>query len=166
MSNFWETYLPATDFQPLTIIGIKTKCFQVRRILQLPPSCAGQAVEPAVKELQEALTAYLRRATETFDLSKNVEVGRWAVNYPQQHITCFSDSSLMIEFFCVCSISVRQKQLKILRCALVAPIPRHRYVGRTCVNWCGLALQAQPWPKFGIKRPFSDLGLALIDFKL
>ena len=27
-----------------------------------------------MKELQEALTAYLRRATETFDLSKNVEV--------------------------------------------------------------------------------------------
>ena len=47
---------------------------QVRRILQLPPSSGGQNVEPAVKELQEALTAYLRRATETFDLSKNVEV--------------------------------------------------------------------------------------------
>ena len=47
---------------------------QVRRILQLPPSSTGLTVEPAVKELQEALTAYLRRATETFDLSKNVEV--------------------------------------------------------------------------------------------
>ena len=31
-------------------------------------------LEPAVKDLEEAVTAYLRRATETFDLSKNVEV--------------------------------------------------------------------------------------------
>jgi len=52
---------------------VDTKREQVRRILQLPPSSTGLTVEPAVKELQEALTAYLRRATETFDLSKNVE---------------------------------------------------------------------------------------------
>ena len=32
------------------------------------------ALEPAVRDLEEAVTAYLRRATETFDLSKNVEV--------------------------------------------------------------------------------------------
>ena len=32
------------------------------------------ALEPAAKDLEEAVTAYLRRATETFDLSKNVEV--------------------------------------------------------------------------------------------
>jgi len=31
------------------------------------------ALEPAAKDLEEAVTAYLRRATETFDLSKNVE---------------------------------------------------------------------------------------------
>ena len=31
-------------------------------------------LEPAVKDLEEAVVAYLRRATETFDLSKNVEV--------------------------------------------------------------------------------------------
>ena len=31
-------------------------------------------LEPAVRDLEEAVTAYLRRATETFDLSKNVEV--------------------------------------------------------------------------------------------
>ena len=39
-------------------------------------------VEPAVKELQEALTAYLRRATETFDLSKNVEVSSLSLCVP------------------------------------------------------------------------------------
>ena len=48
---------------------IETKKEQVRRILQLPPS-----QEPRVKEIEVALTTYLRRATETFDLSKNVEV--------------------------------------------------------------------------------------------
>ena len=55
---------------------------QVRRILQLPPSSTGLTVEPAVKELQEALTAYLRRATETFDLSKNVEVSSLSLCVP------------------------------------------------------------------------------------
>ena len=36
--------------------------------------CDENALEPAAKDLEEAVTAYLRRATETFDLSKNVEV--------------------------------------------------------------------------------------------
>ena len=31
-------------------------------------------MDSASREMEEAVTAYLRRATETFDLSKNVEV--------------------------------------------------------------------------------------------
>jgi hypothetical protein len=31
-------------------------------------------LDTASREIEEAVTAYLRRATETFDLSKNVEV--------------------------------------------------------------------------------------------
>ena len=38
------------------------------------PTDGQMLLEPAVKDLEEAVTAYLRRATETFDLSKNVEV--------------------------------------------------------------------------------------------
>ena len=53
---------------------VETKREQVRRILQLPPSSSPHNLEPAARELETALTAYLRRATETFDLSKNVEV--------------------------------------------------------------------------------------------
>jgi hypothetical protein len=53
---------------------VETKREQVRRILQLPPSSSPHEMEPAARELETALTAYLRRATETFDLSKNVEV--------------------------------------------------------------------------------------------
>jgi len=42
--------------------------------MQEPDPADGQLMlEPAVKDLEEAVTAYLRRATETFDLSKNVE---------------------------------------------------------------------------------------------
>lgn len=53
---------------------VETKREQVRRILQLPPSSSSSnSLEPAARELETALTAYLRRATETFDLSKNVE---------------------------------------------------------------------------------------------
>jgi len=51
---------------------VETKRDQVRRVLQLPPGSSGTA-DPAARELEVALTAYLRRATETFDLSKNVE---------------------------------------------------------------------------------------------
>lgn len=67
--------------------SISSKRDQIRRILQLPPPHSIQeedskqpqnseenTAEPAVKDLEEAITAYLRRATETFDLSKNVEV--------------------------------------------------------------------------------------------
>ena len=53
---------------------VDTKREQVRRILQLPPSGFTSPLEPAARELETALTAYLRRATDTFDLSKNVEV--------------------------------------------------------------------------------------------
>ena len=55
---------------------VETKRDQVRRILQLPPTSTSSSSEqdPAAKELESAITAYLRRATETFDLSKNVEV--------------------------------------------------------------------------------------------
>ena len=76
--------------------SISSKRDQIRRILQLPPpniqmndestqksnnedshnniSEDSTILEPAVKDLEEAVVAYLRRATETFDLSKNVEV--------------------------------------------------------------------------------------------
>ena len=53
---------------------VETKREQVRRILQLPPSAPGSLQDGAARELEAAITAYLRRATETFDLSKNVEV--------------------------------------------------------------------------------------------
>ena len=58
---------------------VETKRDQVRRILQVPPSTTPSSspsseVDPAARELESAITAYLRRATETFDLSKNVEV--------------------------------------------------------------------------------------------
>ena len=76
--------------------SISSKRDQIRRILQLPPPNIqmndestqksnnedshnninedSTILEPAVKDLEEAVVAYLRRATETFDLSKNVEV--------------------------------------------------------------------------------------------
>ena len=45
-------------------------------MLQLPTaSPAPGPLEPAARELERALTAFLRRATDTFDLTKNVEVG-------------------------------------------------------------------------------------------
>jgi hypothetical protein len=50
---------------------VELKREQVRRILQLPPPSQEAA---HVKELEAALAAYLRRATDTFDLSRNVEV--------------------------------------------------------------------------------------------
>ena len=58
---------------------VETKRDQVRRILQVPPNTTGSSSpsseqDPAARELESAITAYLRRATETFDLSKNVEV--------------------------------------------------------------------------------------------
>ena len=57
---------------------VETKRDQVRRILQLPPSSSssssGETETSAAREMETAVTAYLRRATDTFDLSKNVEV--------------------------------------------------------------------------------------------
>ena len=100
-------------------------------------------VEPAVKELQEALTAYLRRATETFDLSKNVEVRSLRfVCPPFLGWDCASGDD---------GRSGRQRQLKILRLGpedCLHTTPNH-YVGRASVNWCGLALCAQAQPNFG-----------------
>ena len=55
---------------------VETKRDQVRRILQLPPAASNSSQDGATRELEAAITAYLRRATETFDLSKNVEVSR------------------------------------------------------------------------------------------
>ena len=51
------------------------------------------ALEPAAKDLEEAVTAYLRRATETFDLSKNVEVssrqgGYEIIEFPALLLCC------------------------------------------------------------------------------
>ena len=58
--------------------SIQTKQDQIRRILQLPPPpTAGtprSEVDPAAQDLEDAMNAYLRRAVENFDLSKNVEV--------------------------------------------------------------------------------------------
>ena len=57
---------------------VETKRDQVRRILQLPPSSSSPSSSDtetsAAREMETAVTAYLRRATDTFDLSKNVEV--------------------------------------------------------------------------------------------
>ena len=143
---------------------------QVRRILQLPPSSNGLTVEPAVKELQEALTAYLRRATETFDLSKNVEVSSLSLCVP----------SFLGGWDCASGgdgRSGRQRQLKILRLGPEDCLhtTRNHYVGRASVNWCGLALCAQAQPnfgnicanrlKFGRRRAPRDLGL-MISFKM
>ena len=74
---------PQLAFRSVTN-SISSKRDQIRRILQLPPppnvqeakmaDNDNEMIEPAVKDLEEAVTAYLRRATETFDLSKNVEV--------------------------------------------------------------------------------------------
>jgi len=52
---------------------VETKRDQVRRILQLPPSNTSDNEPSAAREMETAITAYLRRATDTFDLSKNVE---------------------------------------------------------------------------------------------
>lgn len=57
---------------------IQSKREHVRRILQLPPpppndQSSSEAVDPAAKDLEQAISIYLRRATENFDLSKNVE---------------------------------------------------------------------------------------------
>ena len=64
---------------------IESKREHIRRILQLPPPPPGhtsghsasegdQHKEAAAREMEEAVTSYLRRATDNFDLSKNVEV--------------------------------------------------------------------------------------------
>ena len=37
--------------------------------------------EPAARDLEDAITCYLRRATEKFDLTKNVEVRENAEKY-------------------------------------------------------------------------------------
>jgi hypothetical protein len=79
--------------------SVQTKRDQMRRIMQLPPppppappapasteeaaptlhskveSGDGVGVSPeAAKDAEDAISEYLRRATENFDLSKNVEV--------------------------------------------------------------------------------------------
>lgn len=43
---------------------------QIRRILQLRPSSA------VAKEMENAFNTYMRRACDTFDLTKNIEVKR------------------------------------------------------------------------------------------
>jgi hypothetical protein len=48
---------------------VELKREQVRRILQVAPS-----QEQHVRDLEAALATYLRKATDTFDLSRNVEV--------------------------------------------------------------------------------------------
>lgn len=66
---------------------VQTKRDQVRRILQLLPLnpeenakstettdlTLGSNSDPASRDMEDAISAYLRRATENFDLSKNVE---------------------------------------------------------------------------------------------
>ncbi len=50
---------------------VELKREQVRRILQVAPS-----QEQHVRDLEAALATYLRKATDTFDLSRNVEVSK------------------------------------------------------------------------------------------
>ena len=74
----WFSFNPPLCFQ-LSFRSVQstveTKRDQVRRILQLPPSSSSSDTETsAAREMETAVTAYLRRATDTFDLSKNVEV--------------------------------------------------------------------------------------------
>ena len=88
--------------------SVEAKREQIRRILQLPasappndtspidtsPSDGGDDTSPssnnrrAASALEEAVSRYLRGATENFDLSKNVEVRKkdifdtWHSSYP------------------------------------------------------------------------------------
>ena len=84
VESFIESYLFQLSFRSVSST-VETKRDQVRRILQLPPPSLSSSVSTtsssqsdndptAAKEMEIAITAYLRRATETFDLSKNVEV--------------------------------------------------------------------------------------------
>ena len=74
--------------------SVQTKREQMRRILQLPPppppSASAEGAAPtlaaspaaseeeeeraAARDVEEAISDYLRRATESFDLTKSVEV--------------------------------------------------------------------------------------------
>ena len=83
-----KTFLLQLSFRSVSGTVETKRDPQVRRILQLPPSSSGCTkdgprwenipftgnFEKIFQELEAAITAYLRRATETFDLSKNVEV--------------------------------------------------------------------------------------------
>ena len=71
---------------------MQTERDQIRRILQLLPVEQSEIMpddmkqrkgkdhssssDPASRDMEEAVSLYLRRATEKFDLSKNVEVWR------------------------------------------------------------------------------------------
>lgn len=61
--------------------SIDSKRDQIRRILQLPPppmhnspKSGSESVDPAARDLEDAISGYMRRAAENFDLTKNVEV--------------------------------------------------------------------------------------------
>jgi hypothetical protein len=61
--------------------SLQSKRDQIKRILQLPPPASSSAseanadeAEVAARDLEDAVAAYLRRAADTFDLTKNAEV--------------------------------------------------------------------------------------------
>ncbi len=78
---------------------VELKREQVRRILQVAPS-----QEQHVRDLEAALATYLRKATDTFDLSRNVEVSeaQSAKLFCRFFVFCrlFSQTDLKSFIFC------------------------------------------------------------------
>ncbi|CAB4067273.1 unnamed protein product [Lepeophtheirus salmonis] len=68
------------SFRSITT-AVQSKRDSLRRILQLPPTCLSigkkdddlEMMDLARKDIEEALSLYLRRAVDNFDLTKNVE---------------------------------------------------------------------------------------------
>ena len=110
-----------------------------------------------MKELQEALTAYLRRATETFDLSKNVEVKgdfHLGATSPHQIFHISTRGKLFCVFYTFGTKAIKNSE--------VPPIP-------PTAMWAGPALIGAVWhyrytpgQTLALKGPLSGVGLALI----
>ena len=105
---------------------VETKRDQVRRILQLPPAASTTSQDGATRELEAAITAYLRRATETFDLSKNVEVSRLYYSVSVGPAVVLGNSSTVPVFQCssvdilfVNTQSVQSTESVVTRCTAI-----------------------------------------------